>query len=155
MSASLRVSVTAFACVFASLLAVGAGIGYSNAVIERSFADAFDALDQSSTSPRSAALSFDPAHLHLSGLTAMRPQSSGHGLGLSVGDRMTVATRTGTRVAYEVIEVRAMSESPSPSSPRLMLITAATVDQTPPQTVRFIVDADSDAVRSLAKPHAL
>ena len=151
MPASLRVSAAAFAATLAALGAVWAAMDRPDSLIERSFADAFERLE----APRAASLgtaagTFDPAHLHLSRLPAAAAASPA----LTVGDRMTIADRTGGSIAYEVIEVRPLAGDRVPG---MTLVTAVSVGQTPARTMRFIVDADGegDAVRANLKPHAL
>ena len=151
MPASLRVSAAAFATTLAALGAVWAAMDRPDALIERSFADAFERLE----APRAAliglaAAKFDPAHLHFSRL----PAATLAGPVLAVGNRMTIADRAGGSVAYEVIEVRALAGDRVPG---MTMVTAVSVGQTPARTMRFIVDADGegDVARATLKPHAL
>ncbi len=151
MPASLRVSAAAFTATLAALGAVWAVMDRPDALIERSFADAFERLE----APRAdsiglAAAKFDPTHVHLSRLPAAAPA----GPALAVGNRMTIADRNGGSIAYEVIEVRALAGD---RAPVMTMVTVVSVGLTPARTMRFIVDADSegDVVRATLKPHAL
>ena len=119
-----------------------------DALIERSFADAFERLEvPRAASIGLAAATFDPTHVHLSRLPAAGPA-------LAVGHRMTIADQAGGTIAYEVIEVRALAGDRVPG---MTMVTAVSVGLTPVRTMRFIVDAEGegDLVRASGKPHAL
>lgn len=162
MKAPLRVS--ALACA-ASLLALGAaalGLVRPEPLIERSFADAFDRMEvararsTAGDTAGDAALRLDPSFFHLSRLSAAQSSMPS----FAVGDSITLALQAGGTSTYEVIELRPLSGAAlgeeAASSPRLLMITAATTGRFPTQTIRFVVDADAPAVPVVpAKPHAL
>ena len=162
MLAPLRVSALACAASLAALSAVAFGLSGSEPMIERSYAGAFDRLEQA----RSATASrlppaFNPAHLHLSRF----PMTNPLGPALAVGDQITLAQRAGGSAAYEVIEVRPMSADPIGGSAgaapgaglaRLLMVTAVTTGSMPAQTIRLIIDADGPTDASpVVRPHAL
>ena len=148
MPASLRVSAAAFSATLAALGTVWAAMDRPDALIERSFAAAFERLEAPRAASKGlASANFDRSHVHLSRLPVAGPA-------LAVGHHMTIADRNGGSVAYEVIEVRALAGDRVPG---MTMVTALSVGLTPARTMRFIADADveGDAVQANGKPHAL
>lgn len=148
MPSTLRISAAAVATTLAAFAAIWSAMDRPEAMIERSFADAFERLE----APRTAAAlhrgpaSFDPAHLHLSRLPASAP-------GLTLGDRMTIAGRSGSETSFEVVEI-----SPLPAAGvNLTLVTAVSVGPAPAHTIRFVMEAGAEPAitRPPAKPHTL
>ena len=146
MRAPLRISALACLASLAGLAAISSSLSQPDRLIERSYADAFDRMgDARGASPAVATAAFDPAHVHLSRL----PATATVGPALAVGDRITLAQRSGGNASYEVIEVKplpgvSLGES-GPALPSLLLVTAVTSGQMPAQTMRFIIDADGGA----------
>lgn len=163
MPIPLRVATLACIASVSALAVAGWELARPEALIERSYAEAFDRLDDGRAAAGAVARSvagaaaFDPAHVHLSRMPAATPI----GPVLAVGDRITLAQREGGVAAYEVIDVRPLSAkalgAEDAGLPRLLLVTAVTSGRAPAQTMRFIVDADAPASAAMPafKPHAL
>jgi hypothetical protein len=151
MASTLRISTAALAAAALGIGGIWAAMDRPDALIERSFAGAFDRLE--STAPARAAVPlFDPAHLHLSRLPASSPMAAP----VALGDRMTIAGRGGAATTYEVIELRPLpAGSGTEAGDRLLMVTATTIGQAPVQTIRFIVEAGNAPAVVPAKPHAL
>ena len=153
MRAPLRVAALACLTSLAGLAAISNGLSQPDRMIERSYAEAFDRLEQTrGTNSGIASGAFDPAYLHLSRLPATAPI----GPSLAVGDRITLAQRTGGTANYEIIDVKplpgvSLGES-GPALPSLMMVTAVTSGQLPGQTIRFIIDADGPTSATVPKP---
>ena len=155
MSAPFRMLAISGAATVVAVAAVVIGAVGTGPRIERSYAEAFERLDEAqATAIARSAGRLDPAHLHLSRLPAVASAAPA----LAVGDRITLAAREGGVVNYEVIEVRALpgaiagaalQMSPADPASRLMLVTAVSSDTTKARTVRFIVDADAPAESAL------
>lgn len=156
MASTLRISIAAVAAVAVGMAGIWTAMDRPDALIERSFAGAFDRLE-SAPPPRTETPLFDPAQLHLSRLEASSPMSSP----LALGDRMTIAGRAGSLATYEVIELRPLRQGTgsgaSHADERMLLVTAVSVGQAPAQTIRFVVEASSttDRISPPARPHAL
>jgi len=130
----------------AALAGFAFGLSRPEAMIERTYTQAFERLEVSRGGDSRPAdrVGFDRSHVHLSRLPANVPI----GPSLAVGDRITLDHRSGSAAAYEVVEVRplpvaAAQAVSTTSSPRLLLVTAAAVDGARGGTFRFVVDADA------------
>lgn len=151
MASTLRISTAALATAALGIGGIWAAMDRPDALIERSFASAFDRLESTAPS-RAASPGFDPAHLHLSRLPASSPMPAP----LALGDRMTIAGRGGVATTYEVIELRPLPAGASAAAEeRMLMVTAVTIGQAPVQTIRFIVEAGNAPAVLPAKPHAL
>ena len=157
MLPAARLPAAAVALTAASLAVFAAAMSRPDETIGRSFAAVLEGAASSATAREPA---FDAAHLHLSGLADA--DLPGELASVSVGDRISIAGRTGSPLAYEIVEVRPLAlgdEGARPAgSSRLLLVTAARVGGAGARSrVRFIVEAEGvrDLMKAPSKPHAL
>lgn len=155
MFAPLRVSASACVACVAALGAAAFGMARPDGLIERSYSTAFD-QQEPIISRTASALAFDPAHLHLSQLAS----PIGLGPTIAIGDRITLAQRSGEAASFEVLDVRPLSATALGTTtaelPRLLVVTAVASGQLPLQTIRFLVDAEARVTPLAApKPRAL
>lgn len=156
MFGPLRVSIACCVSGLAVLGAVAASLSRPEAMIERSYTAAFDAIEGETAGPRAALVrGFDSAHLHLSRL----PAAVENAPPLKPGDRITLQ-RSGALVTFEVLDVRPLPAvtlaEAGTALPPMLVVTATSTDQLPVQTVRLMIEAGQRPHETAApKPHAL
>lgn len=152
MMSGIRIPVIALAVTASALAVFDMAMSQSGAAIGTSITTAVDQRSAAAATPDQLA-GFDPAHLHLSNLSAgLAGQAR-----FAVGDRLSLSERDGTVHTYAIVDVGPLavkSGEVEGNLARLAIVTAANVAR-PSQTLRFIVELGAAPLVPVSRPRAL